>query len=136
MRSLGVDITLLVRAPQPRKTLRNSECDNCADRPGDVIRHEYIFAHLALLAGRLRQGYLEALANHRRLAEANPEAYSPYVATTLNNLANLYGCQQPELHGNPMARIFLLRALLASTDRQSDACNYARRGLEAAFDPS
>ena len=43
--------------------------------------------------------------------------------------------QQPELHGNLMARIFCLRALLAGTDRQDDACNYARRGLDAAFDP-
>ena len=43
--------------------------------------------------------------------------------------------QQPELHGNLMGRIFLLRALLASTDQPDDACNYARRGLDAAFDP-
>jgi tetratricopeptide (TPR) repeat protein len=103
--------------------------------------------------------YLEALSTHRKLAESNPEAYLPDVAGTLNNLANLYGAtqrmkeaeescteaqaiceplwhQQPELHGNLMARIFLLRALLASADRQDEACNYARRGLDAAFDPN
>jgi hypothetical protein len=33
---------------------------------------------------------LEALSIYRRTAEANPEAFMPYVATTLNNLANLY----------------------------------------------
>ena len=34
--------------------------------------------------------YEEALTIHRRLAEANPAAYLPYVATTLNNLAILH----------------------------------------------
>jgi tetratricopeptide (TPR) repeat protein len=33
--------------------------------------------------------YEEALRIRRRLAEANPQTYLPYVATTLNNLANL-----------------------------------------------
>ena len=33
--------------------------------------------------------YEEALAIYRRLAETNPQTYLPYVATTLNNLANL-----------------------------------------------
>jgi tetratricopeptide (TPR) repeat protein len=102
--------------------------------------------------------YLEALSIYRRLAESNPEAYLPYVAGTLNNLANLYRrtqrmkeaadyCdeaqaileplwrEQPEVHGNQMARIFLLQARLAATDRRDEACNYARRGLEAAFEP-
>src|ERR1039458_5837522 len=38
--------------------------------------------------------YLEALAIRRRLAEANPEAYFPYLANSLNNLANLYNDAQ------------------------------------------
>src|ERR1019366_3257892 len=38
--------------------------------------------------------YLEALAIRRRLAEANPEAYFPYLANSLNNLANLYNDTQ------------------------------------------
>src|SRR5439155_691694 len=33
--------------------------------------------------------YQEALSIRRRLAEANPDAYLPNVAMTLNNLANL-----------------------------------------------
>jgi tetratricopeptide (TPR) repeat protein len=105
--------------------------------------------------------YLEALSTFRRLAEANPEAYLPRVtaalATTLNNLGILYRAtermkeaeeycgagqaiceplwrQQPEVYGNLMARIFLLQARLASTDRPGEACDYARGGIEAAFD--
>jgi hypothetical protein len=31
-----------------------------------------------------------AAADQRALAKSNPSAYQPYVATTLNNLANLY----------------------------------------------
>jgi tetratricopeptide (TPR) repeat protein len=34
--------------------------------------------------------YLEALATSRKLGDANPEAYLPDVAMTLNNLAILY----------------------------------------------
>ena len=40
------------------------------------------------------QAYAEALATYRKLAEANPDAYLPYVAGTLNNLAVLYSGTQ------------------------------------------
>ncbi len=33
---------------------------------------------------------MEALYIRRELAKTNPSAYNSYVATTLNNLANLY----------------------------------------------
>lgn len=36
------------------------------------------------------KGYEEALKIYRDLAEENPKAYLPDVATTLNNLANLH----------------------------------------------
>ena len=38
--------------------------------------------------------YVRALSIRRRLAESNPSAYEPYVAATLNNLANLYSATQ------------------------------------------
>jgi tetratricopeptide (TPR) repeat protein len=38
--------------------------------------------------------YSEALAIRRKLAEANPDAYLPYVAMTLNNLGLLYRATQ------------------------------------------
>jgi tetratricopeptide (TPR) repeat protein len=103
------------------------------------------------------QSYQEALTSYRRLAEANPDAYLPNVATTLNNLANLYGVtqrmkeaerscgearaileplwrQNPELHGNQFARINLLAARLAGPERPKDACDFARQALTAAYD--
>jgi len=36
-----------------------------------------------------RSEYQEVLQICRKLAQSNPEAYQPYVAGTLNNLANL-----------------------------------------------
>jgi tetratricopeptide (TPR) repeat protein len=104
------------------------------------------------------QSYQEALTIRRRLAEANPEAYLPDVAVTLNNLANLYtatqrmkeaedACdearaileplwrQNPELHGNQLAKINLLAAILAGPERPKDACEFARQALAAAYDP-
>ncbi|CAA6807533.1 MAG: Unknown protein, partial [uncultured Sulfurovum sp.] len=36
------------------------------------------------------EAYNEALELYRALAQNNPSAYNPYVATTLNNLAILY----------------------------------------------
>jgi tetratricopeptide (TPR) repeat protein len=44
--------------------------------------------------GEAEGAYNEALEIRRRLAEKNPEAYEPYVATTLNNLAILYSDTQ------------------------------------------
>jgi len=38
--------------------------------------------------------YQEALGTYRKLAQANPQAYLPYVATVLNNLAVLYSDTQ------------------------------------------
>ena len=40
------------------------------------------------------EAFAEALEIRRKLAEANPDAYLPYVASTLNNLANLYRATQ------------------------------------------
>jgi tetratricopeptide (TPR) repeat protein len=38
--------------------------------------------------------YKETLEIYRRLAQTNPQAYEPYVATTLHNLASLYSDTQ------------------------------------------
>src|SRR5205823_9238840 len=103
------------------------------------------------------QPYQEALSPGRQLAESNPEAYLPEVATTLNNLAILYRdtqrmkeanvcCREaetllerlwranPEVHGDVMARILYMRALLCEPDEESttEACGLARRALAAA----
>jgi len=99
----------------------------------------------------------EELAIYRRLAEANPEAYLPYVATALNNLAILYRETQrtreaqdycgearaiieplwrhdPQLHGNQLATINGIGALLAGPERAEEACELARQSLAAAND--
>src|SRR5664280_3418439 len=106
------------------------------------------------------EAYREALSTYRELAQANPEAYLPYVATTLNNLANLYSdtqrrkeaeeaCREaeglleplwrvnPEVHGDQMARILGTRALVCEAlgESSTDACALARRALAAAYDP-
>jgi tetratricopeptide (TPR) repeat protein len=39
---------------------------------------------------RAEAAYIEALKIYRRLANANPQTYEPYVAGTQNNLGNLY----------------------------------------------
>ena len=41
-----------------------------------------------------QQAYQEALATYRQLAQDNSQAYLPYVATILNNLAVLYRATQ------------------------------------------
>ncbi len=104
------------------------------------------------------EAYREALSIRRKLARANPGAYLPDVAMTLNNLANLYRTTQrmqqaeeacheaealleplwsanPEVHGDQMARILLMRALLCEEtgESNSDACALARRALAAAY---
>jgi tetratricopeptide (TPR) repeat protein len=38
---------------------------------------------------RAREGFEEALKIRRQLAEKNPDAYLPYLAVTLNDLASL-----------------------------------------------
>jgi hypothetical protein len=100
-----------------------------------------------------------ALAIYRSLSAANPDAFLPLVATTLNNLASfehLAGRTQEaeahaseaekllepqwkanhELHGNLMARILATRALIAYTSQQpTSACAFARRAVTAAYDP-
>jgi len=101
------------------------------------------------------RSYQEALTTYRRLAEGNREAYLPDVAMTLNNLALLYGdmqrmkeakesCsearaileplwqQNPELHGNQMARINIAAAGLAGA-KQEEACRFARQALDMAY---
>jgi hypothetical protein len=105
--------------------------------------------------------YQEALSTYRELAQANSEAYLPHVAMTLNNLANLYSatywmkeaeaaCREaegileplwfvnPELHGDQMARILLMRALLCESLGESgtNACALASRALAAACNPT
>ena len=121
--------------------------------------------NLAILYGDTQRvkdseaSYQQALRTYRSLAETNPEAYLPDVALTLNNLAVLYAvtkrmkeaagsngearaileplwCQNPELHGNQLAKINLVAARLASPDRPNDACKFARQALAAAYDPA
>jgi tetratricopeptide (TPR) repeat protein len=107
------------------------------------------------------QTYNEALDTYRNLAQANPDAYLPDVAMTLNNLANLsistgqiqeaetqaaeaerilepLWQANPELHGNQMARILFVRALIREVSQKpaAEACTLARRALAAAYDPS
>src|ERR1039458_4017276 len=102
----------------------------------------------------------EALSIRRELAQANPEAYLPDVAMTLNNLANPYRdtqrmkeaeeacreaeglleplwCVNPEVHGDQMAKIWWVRALLCEGPGESStyACALARRAFAAAYDP-
>jgi tetratricopeptide (TPR) repeat protein len=103
---------------------------------------------------KAEQAYQEALAILRKLGQAHPEAYFPDVAMTLYNLAILYDRMQleyqaegtcaeahdilepfskinPALHGNNLARIDLLGAMLCS-ERAEDACRFAREALAAA----
>lgn len=66
-------------------------------RPENI---EYAFAYATALQRqkRFRQSeaiYEEVLTQQRRLAEANPEAYLPHLAATLNNLGLLYFDPQP-----------------------------------------
>jgi tetratricopeptide (TPR) repeat protein len=107
------------------------------------------------------RAYSEALAIRCKLAQANPDAFLPDVASTQNNLANLYFSTgriqeatthaseaerilEPlwqanlELHGNQMAKILLMRALIfvAAQKPAAEACALARRALAAAYDPA
>jgi tetratricopeptide (TPR) repeat protein len=105
--------------------------------------------------------YQEALSTYRDLAQANPEAYLPDVAMTLNNLAVLYSATQrmkeaedrcceaercleplwhanPPVHGDQMARILGVHALLCEPDGGpgKDGCAFAQRGFAIAYDPA
>src|SRR5438270_8030402 len=105
--------------------------------------------------------YQEALATYRALAQANPEAYLPNVAMTLNNLAVLYSetqrmkeaeefcseaekalnplwARNPVVHGDQMGRILATSALLCERRDQpnENACVLAQRAFEAAYDPN
>jgi len=96
-----------------------------------------------------------ALTLNRLLAEANPEAYIPHVASTLGHLALLrvetqrateavpyadealetlgpFWTKQPEAHGDLMARLLLLRA--GASDSYKDACEFSRFAFDAAYD--
>ncbi|MGA3134357.1 MAG: tetratricopeptide repeat protein [Terracidiphilus sp.] len=120
--------------------------------------------NLAILYGNSQRtlaaerAYNEALAVYRDLAEVDPDVYLPYVALTLNNLANLdnsTGRTQEaethaaeaerileslwqanhELHGDNMARILGMRALVAEANQQpAAACAYARRARAVVYD--
>ena len=103
--------------------------------------------------------YTEALSLYRKLAEANPEAYLPFVATTLNNLAILYGDQErhaeaveacreaerilrtlwlanPEVHGNQMAKtLWTMADFLGGAGDPVEGCRLAREALGMAYDP-
>jgi hypothetical protein len=79
------------------------------------------------------------------LVEALHSLAALYVGSTRIEEARKFGVgayaifeplwrKQPELHGNQMARILSLRALLA--ERKDEACDYARRGFGAASDPA
>jgi tetratricopeptide (TPR) repeat protein len=55
------------------------------------------YGHLAQQQNQFQEAvgvYETVLTLYRELAKANPEAYLPYVATTLNNLALLYSATQ------------------------------------------
>jgi tetratricopeptide (TPR) repeat protein len=109
-----------------------------------------------VLVRKAESAYQEGVSTYRELAQANPEAYLPDVATTLNNLANLYSATQrmkeaeaacreaegipeplwfvnPELHGDQMGRILLMRALLCESlgESATNARALARRALTA-----
>lgn len=103
------------------------------------------------------EAYDEALSIYRQLAEANPSAYLAAVATTLNNLANLYRATQrmteaesycgeaedilcplwrvnPEVHGDQMAEVLSLRALLCEERKSNaNALAFARRAFAVAY---
>jgi tetratricopeptide (TPR) repeat protein len=106
------------------------------------------------------EAFQEALSTYRKLAQDNPQAYLPNVATTLNNLAILYretqrrkeavgSCHEaakllepqwqanPEVHGDQLARILLLLVLLSESGGESagDPCAFARRAFEVAYQP-
>ena len=107
------------------------------------------------------EAYQEALSIRRELAKANPEAYLPDVAVTLNNLAVLYRATQrmkaaeeccreaerlleplwranPHVHGDQMARILWMHALLCELlpgGSGKDACAFAQCAFAAAYHP-
>ena len=106
-----------------------------------------------------KHAYDKALAIRRKLAEANPDAYLPDVARTLNNLGffhysdgrfgeakaqvseaesilDLFWQANPEVHGDLMARILWTHALVREATKEPvEACAFARRALAAAWDP-
>ena len=64
--------------------------------------------------------YQKALAICRRLAQSNPQAYEPNVATTLNNLANLYKNTQRFSESEEMFKEALtIRRRLAQSNSQA-----------------
>jgi tetratricopeptide (TPR) repeat protein len=102
--------------------------------------------------------YGEALEKYRALAKANPEAYLPDVAMTLNNLGLLYldtqrlpeaeaSCQeaatileplwqqQPEVQGNLMARIWWTLADFLPESQRPEALDLLHKALAAAYEP-
>ena len=71
--------------------------------------------------------YQEALDTYRKLAQANPQAYLPAVAQTLNNLAILELAQD---HIKP-AQVLVSEALSALNHRRHGAGRSFRASLSA-----
>ena len=82
-------------------------------------QHHYPTAHTV---------YQEALTTYRQLAQANPSAYLPNVAGTLNNLGNLYrGTQRfSEAEQAYQEALIILRQLV---EKNSEAYTPRSRGL-------
>jgi hypothetical protein len=107
------------------------------------------------------EAYQEALSTRRELAKANPHAYLPDVAGTVNNLAILYCdtqrmkeaeelCREaersleplwqknPEVHGDQMARILATRAVLCEPlpdGSNKEPCALVQRAFSVAYHP-
>ena len=113
-----------------------------------------------MLGGAPSRIDISSAAQSGNLAKDNPEAYLPYVAMTLNNLASLYRATQrmkeaenangeaetlieplwranPTVHGDLLARILMLRAGGYETEPESPAYDLAtvRRALSVSYDP-
>jgi len=75
---------------------RFKKAEELFEKALDISRNaETIFDYAYYLQGQnqYRQSielYTEALAIYQKLSQTNPAVYEPYVATTLNNLANLH----------------------------------------------
>jgi len=104
------------------------------------------------------QSYTESLAILGNLASANPKLYLPKLAGTLHNQAMLYYqterreaaqdmCRRartileplwqesPELHGDGLARINILAAMLAGSDHPNEGRQFASEAFTAAYAP-
>ncbi len=132
----------------------SARCRDDAQQPRQPLPR-----HPAL--GRRRGRLHRSPPIHRELAQANPSAYLPYVATTLNNLAVLYKRKQrfqyaevlsqesldileplwkaePAVHGNQIAKDrWTMADILMAQDQgnQPKALELLRRALDATYEP-